>query len=190
MVTVGLNPSLREFPEDSPFRRFPGCAEITAVDNERYLQGLCSYFRFRPYHRWFQSYEVALGGAEASYYPGKPSTALHTDIASPVATNPTWSKLGESERSALQEKGGTIWRRLLKILKPQMVMLSVAREHLSRIDYPALNDCVRFMSLNARKRGAKKTPLPGLCEVVRDNGRSFVVSIRRPRPDTIRIAER
>ena len=158
VVTVGLNPSLKEFPEGSPFQRFPGCAEITAADSERYVQGLCSYFRVHPYLTWFRSYDVALGGAEASFYPGKPPTALHTDIASPVATNPTWSKLGELERSALQEKGGAIWRRLLEILKTQIVLLSVARKHLERIDchYPALNDWRPVQEFKYKKSGERR----------------------------------
>ena len=158
VVTVGLNPSLQEFPEDSPFRRFPGCAGITAADSEQYLQSLCSYFRVHPYRRWFRSYEAALGGAEASFYPGRPSTALHTDIASPVATNPTWSRLGERERGALQEKGGAIWRRLLDILKPQIVLLSVAREHRERIDchYPALNDWRPIREFRHKESGERR----------------------------------
>ena len=52
VVTVGLNPSLQEFPGGSPFQRFPGCAGITAADGEQYLQGLCSYFRYPALNDW------------------------------------------------------------------------------------------------------------------------------------------
>ncbi len=155
VVTVGLNPSRKEFPEDSRFKRFPECGEITAADGERYLDGLCSYFREDPYN-WFGFYDTVLGGAEASYYPGKPSTALHTDIASPVATDPTWKDLGESECSALQEKGGLIWHQLLKVLKPQMVLLSVARKHMERIEFPALNGWRTIHEFKRTKDGERR----------------------------------
>ena len=166
VVTVGLNPSFQEFPEGSPFRRFPGCDGITAAEGERYLKGLCSYFHddADPYRRWFRSYDAALRGAEASYYPGeKPSTALHTDIGSPVATNPAWSRLGEAERRALQERGGVLWSRLLEILKPQIVLLSVAREHLGHIGrhFPALSDWRRIREFRRRTSGEpRKRPYP------------------------------
>ena len=161
MVTVGLNPSLKEFPEGSPFKRFPACKKITVADCERYLDGLCSYFSQQPYSSWFGFYDTVLGGAEASYYPGEPSTALHTDIASPVATDPTWKKLGKSERIALQEKGSAIWCRLLEVLKPQMVLLSVAREHLERIEFPALNDWRTIHEFKCKMDGGRRSsPYP------------------------------
>ena len=163
VVTVGSNPSHHEFPKDSPFRRFPGCVGVTATDGGRYVQGLCSYFRADPYRRWFRLYDVALGGARVSYYPGQPSTALHTDFGSPVATNPTWSGLGEPERRALQEEGGVLWRRLLEILKPQIVLLSVAgkdREYIGR-HFPALNDWRRIHEFRCKKNGEpRKRPYP------------------------------
>ena len=164
VVTVGSNPSSAEFPEGSPFRRFPGCAGITATEGERYLRGLCSYFDADPYRRWFRFYDVALGGTEASYYPGrKPSTALHTDFGSPVATNPTWSGLGEAEHRALQGKGGILWRRLLEILKPEIVLLSVKRKDREYIEgrFPALNDWRRIHEFRRKISGEpRKRPYP------------------------------
>ena len=140
VVTVGLNPSLVEFPKGSSFERFPGCAGNDAIHGERYLDCLGSYFCVKPYRRWFSSYDAVLDGAEVSYYPCKPSTALHTDIASPVATNPTWSKLGESEREVLLSKGAVIWHKLLTILKPHVVLQSIARKYLSKIRFAPLED--------------------------------------------------
>ncbi len=166
VVTVGKNPSLEEFPEDSPsWKRFPACTEITAADSGRYLDGLCSYFHVAPYDKWFRFYDAILGGAKAGYYPGKPSdkpsTALHTDIASPVATDPIWTKLGKSERSALQEKGVPLWHKLLKRLKPQMVLLSVAREHLERIEFPASNDWRTIHEFKCKEDGGQRSsPYP------------------------------
>lgn len=165
VVTVGSNPSSAEFPEDSPFRRFPGCAGITAAERARYLRGLCSYFHddADPYHRWFHSYDAALRGAEASYYPDKKlSTALHTDFGSPVATNPAWSELEKPERRALLERGSPLWRRLLEILKPQIVLLSVKMKDREYIEdrFPALRGWRRIRKFRRKKSGEPRKPYP------------------------------
>ena len=91
VLSVGLNPSLYEFPADSPFRRFPLAEGVTLREPEPYLDALSAYFRTDPYCSWFSAFELMLNGLGASFYEGKPSTALHTDICSPVATDPTWS---------------------------------------------------------------------------------------------------
>ena len=139
VLTVGTNPSLKEFPKNSPFRRFPLAKNTTADEPDVYLDALSAYFHTDscPYHDWFNAYEPFLNGMEASYYGGKPSTALHTDICSPVATNPTWSELGR-DRADLQAVGVPLWHELLKVLRPQIVLLSVAKDHLDRIRFPAI----------------------------------------------------
>jgi len=72
-------------PDDSPFERFP---EGTGNDSTQgYLNCLGSYFRVNPYRGWFHQYDAVLDGAQASYYPGKPSTALHTNFVSPSLDN-------------------------------------------------------------------------------------------------------
>lgn len=100
VLTVGLNPSLREFPADSPLQRFPLAEGVTVGEPDRYLDTLSAYFQTDPYWGWFSAFEPLLNGLEASYYNGRPSTALHTDICSPVATDPTWSSLGSVDREA------------------------------------------------------------------------------------------
>jgi hypothetical protein len=55
---------------------------------------LDSYFRSAPYRRWFdQGFERVLNGLSATYYAGFPNAALHTDLLSPLATDPTWGGL-------------------------------------------------------------------------------------------------
>ena len=137
VLTVGLNPSLEEFPAREPFLRFPFAAEVASGDRDPYLKALAAYFRTDPYRNWFRHFEPLLGGTQASYYPGEASTALHTDICSPVATNPTWSRLGEDDRSILEADGGPLWHALLEALEPHLVVLSVARRHLDRIRFDA-----------------------------------------------------
>ena len=137
VVTVGLNPSSREFPTDDPFRRFPLAEGIDCADVERYLDALSAYFRADPYAGWFGAWEPLLNGAGARYYPGAASTALHTDICSPVATDPTWSRLGGGDKRVLMGDGVPLWHELLVLLGPDLVLVSVARRHLERISFEA-----------------------------------------------------
>lgn len=140
VLTVGLNPSLHEFPADSPFQRFPIAKGVSASEPNRYLEALSAYFRTVPYRGWFSAFEPLLNGLDASYYDGLPSTALQTDICSPVATDPTWSGLEGAARKALEKDGGPLWHALLETLRPQVVVLSVARRHLTRIEFRALSE--------------------------------------------------
>ena len=107
VLTVGLNPSLHEFPADEPFRRFPLAGNSGDGEPGRYLDAMSAYFHTDPYSSWFHAFEQVLNGAGSSYYTGEvASTALHTDICSPVATDPTWSKLPRVDRAALEGDGG------------------------------------------------------------------------------------
>ena len=136
VLTVGLNPSRREFPANEPFQRFPLAGDERGREPSRYLDAMSAYFLTDPYHSWFAAFEPLLNGAGSSYYEGgAASTALHTDICSPVATNPTWSQLGRAEQKALEADGGPLWHMLLKVLRPQIVALSVAKKHLKRIAF-------------------------------------------------------
>ena len=138
VVTVGLNPSLREFPLSDPFQRFPLAVDTGHQDLGRYLEALAAYFLTNPYDKWFGSLEPLLNGMGASFYDRESSTVLHTDICSPVATDPTWSRLSEADRAVLVADGVPLWHELLEILQPNVVVLSVARQHLARIDFDKL----------------------------------------------------
>lgn len=140
VVTVGLNPSRQEFPANRPFSRFPSADGPMGREPDRYLAALSSYYRTDPYRAWFSAFEPLLNGAGASYYPGHASTSLHTDICSPVATDPTWSKLSDADQSTLASDGGPLWHMLLEALKPQIVVMSVARRHVERIGFEPLDD--------------------------------------------------
>ena len=139
ILTVGLNPSLKEFPRAMPRVRFPRAKGVTARDTDRYLDALSAYFRKEPYS-WFKSFEPLLNGAGSSYYGKQPSCALHTDICSPVATNPTWGGLDPAAQRALGADGGPLWHELVTALKPQIVVLSEAEKHLARIEFKALTE--------------------------------------------------
>lgn len=79
-----------------------------------------------------------LNGMGSSYYPGQVSTALHTDLCSPVATNPTWSGLRNDVRLRLIASGRPLWHDLVKVLRPHVMLISVAKRHLSQIEFAAL----------------------------------------------------
>ena len=139
VVTVGLNPSNQEFPAAQPYRRFPGAAGASVTDIGPYTAALSDYFRVKPYG-WFCTYEQVLNGAGVSYWPGAVSAALHTDICTPVATSPTWSRLDEHVQGALMSDGPRLWRDLMTVLRPDVIVASVKREYLAHVLFPALGD--------------------------------------------------
>lgn len=143
VITVGLNPSNAEFPDNPEkfpgqdrFWRFPDAEGLedlaSAADLKRYIRALSGYFEHEPY-RWFGTYKGLLEGMDASFFKGAASTALHTDLCSPVATDPTWSRLPEESKTMLLGPGRDLWHDLVRVLRPQVMLISVAREHLGRI---------------------------------------------------------
>ena len=140
VLTVGLNPSLQEFPASEPFRRFPLIESSRNREPGHYIDAVSAYFRTDPYRGWFSAFEPLLNGAGASYYADEASTAIHTDICSSIATNPTWSQLDKADRTALEADGGPLWHTLLVALRPQIVALSVAKDHLKRIEFAPMTE--------------------------------------------------
>lgn len=141
VVTVGLNPSLAEFPQDDPFLRFPLAREAGGSRPRNladHLTALNWYFRIKPYKKWFGSLEPILEGLGASYYRGM-DLALHTDICSPIATAPTWSGLAKDERAILQADGVHIWHSLIEVLSPDIIVVSVGVEHLNQLRFPFIS---------------------------------------------------
>jgi hypothetical protein len=173
VITVGLNPSKLEFPAGAPFSRFPAAQALDEqLENgslESYRRSLDDYFRTDPYNGWFRpSFEPLLSGLGASYYDGAGSTALHTDLCSPLATAPTWSRLGASEQAALIRDGNELWHELVEYLQPDVVLISVKREHLATIRFPIVDaprhvytverDNPYVIELSRRRLAAGKEP--------------------------------
>ena len=171
ILTVGKNPSKEEFPKKSRFLRFPLAENVAADEPDVYLDALCAYFRAgsQPYRRWFGAYEPFLNAVGASYYGSQPSTALHTDICSPVATDPTWRRLDPTDQCTLEQDGVPIWHDLLNALKPQLVVISVAKEHLEKVKLQPLSDWKNVHVFDQKERRfasprphqSKGTSVPG-----------------------------
>jgi len=142
VITVGLNPSHREFPADDRFKRFRKAEQVSqrlAPDKNEiqlFLESLNDYYKDEPYSRWFGCFEPMLNGLSSSYYDNEhPNRALHTDICSPLATDTTWSKLNDRQRAKLSYDGKMIWHSLVEILAPDFILISLARQHLNKIRF-------------------------------------------------------
>lgn len=136
IITVGLNPSKIEFDGPDPFHRFPLARTAVREDSfTDYVAALDAYFETDPYKNWFSCYEPLLNGLDASYYKGAASTVLHTDICSPVATDPTWTGLDRQVKRALWEDGRALWHDLARALAPDLIIVSVAKEYASGIEF-------------------------------------------------------
>ncbi len=158
IITVGLIPSRHEFPSDNPWLRFPDGSSTLRGDTAALLAALSAYFRVQPYGAWFGSYEPVLNGAGASYYPGYPSTALHTDLFSPIATDPTWSGLTAAQRALLERAGVEIWHDLVRILRPHIIVLSIARRHLDRLNFTFDGPWLPLTTLTHGRTGPRRRP--------------------------------
>lgn len=143
-ITVGLNPSREEFPNGNRFLRFSSARDIYprilgGDCYEQYLEALNRYFRNEPYG-WFKCFEDMLQGLDCSYYGAATNVALHTDLCSPLATDPTWSDLPPEVQLRLLRSGTTVWHSLVEWLSPDLIIASVARSHLDRIHFERVGE--------------------------------------------------
>lgn len=141
MITVALNPSDEEFPKDKP--RFSFCPDkLNKDDAIKVLDTLNEYFKFNPYDDWFNTFtEKIMNKMNISYYSNKGfiNRALNTDLCTPIATNPTWDGLVNNKKTKisndlsdeLKKQGFKIWIELIKILKPNVILISLAKDYLT-----------------------------------------------------------
>lgn len=148
VITLGLNPSRAEFPGEDRFLRFESARNVYPGILEgafcrEYLQALNDYFcspSNHPYERWFNSFEHVLGGFDCSYYGNARNAVLHTDLCSPLATDPPWNKLPREAQTRLAECGSRLWHSLVKWLSPDLIITSVARRYLGGISFSQVDD--------------------------------------------------
>lgn len=147
IITVGLNPSNIEFQKDSKsnlsFFRFPKWEK-----DKDFIGALNNYFETgKSYDNWFDlGYENVLNGLDASYYTSKQKNniVLHTDIFSPIATNPTWTKISNASKTKLQNEGFEIWKRLVEILKPNIILSALSKRDRTCIELKNKLDLIKM----------------------------------------------
>jgi hypothetical protein len=114
VATLGLNPSNREFVDDSGVelqgihRRFHtlkslglrSWSDADAHHLRLILDSCRTYFLGNPYDTWFKKLDQILGGIGASYYSTVGSPACHLDLI-PYATTRKWTDLSFRQRSSL-----------------------------------------------------------------------------------------
>ena len=158
IITVGLNPSNKEFDESNRFPKW---------SSERFnlTEVLNDYFNKNPYTSWFSSYEGILNGLDASYYKGKKHRAIHTDLCFPLASDPTWSKFvkqNKEEAKKMKKKGEYFFLKLLRILAPDVILISIGQREVEKIFFKrTLIECVceKLISFNKKKDGTfRKDP--------------------------------
>jgi len=142
IITVSLNPSDNEFiikkqETYSTKYRFP--AYIGTVDS--LYTSYNEYFTKQPYGIWFKaSFSTVLESFNASHYTdnGAANTALHTDLGSSYATKPTWSRLSSLVQSRLEPLASTSWHNLIKILKPDVILISASDHFENKLQFPQI----------------------------------------------------
>jgi len=161
VLTVGLNPSSAEFPDNDRLSRFPAAlgmsTDPTQRESSRHLAALNSYFRTDPYMLWFASLEQLLNGMGCSFGNLHGNTALHTDLCSPIATSPTWNELSKDQQAYLLPGGVKLWHLLVKALSPDIILVSVAQKYLDLIEFHGPSRVIWKLDELNRKRPYKVT---------------------------------
>jgi hypothetical protein len=143
VITVSLNPSKNGEDPATHAREFPAWVGVDSLtlknQRERYLKGLNNYFE-KPYEKYFSKFEMVLNGMDISYYSsGKMdkqtyrNRALHTDLCSPLTTNPNWGYIDRNIQKSLGDAGSSLWNELVSNLKPDVILASFGKSYLKWI---------------------------------------------------------
>ena len=145
IITAALNPSDLEFKRNKEERRFSTKFRFKDFDGsyESLEKAYSNYFKLEPYE-WFgknknkhldKGFKPILNGMGYCYYPNisELKSVLHTDLCSPLATSPTWSDLSKEEKNKLIQHGYPLWKKLIKELKPNLILMSIAKKEIERL---------------------------------------------------------
>ena len=175
IITVGKNPSDNEFrlkkTETFSYVRFSSWDET----KRNLVDSLNPYFEDMPLRQWFSSFEPILNGLSASYYKNKyPNIALHTDICSPLATDPTWSKLPKVAKEELYKDGVKIWKELTEELQPDVMLVSIPRV-LFESEFKSSAETIVVFNEKMDGSPRRKTYVVNLHEYKLNNGKNVKV---------------
>lgn len=124
VLTIAINPSKAEFPDDKKRFDIIDFEQGNIDENiEKLKNTLNKYFTRNPYAKWFSQYEGLLKSVDASYYKNQSNTAIHIDIYSAIATDPTWGGLTENQKSQISNI--SLFTSLFELLSPDIVLISV-----------------------------------------------------------------
>lgn len=136
VATVGLNPSNKEFVDDSNkelaghARRFHTLQSLglktwseAGSEHHRQIELSCQcYFSGNPYNRWFRELDFLISGTDFSYYSSIFS-ACHLDLI-PFATTCKWAELTPEQRANLLRISGDALGRLVRDSPIQVLILN------------------------------------------------------------------
>lgn len=168
IASVGLNPSNREFVDDSESelvgdsRRFHslrslrriGWCDIDADDIVDIAEACREYFSGNPYDRWFRRMDAVLEGTGASLYD-EANPACHLDLV-PYATSQKWGELPATDRRELVVRCAKMFGMLVRDSRLAVLVLngkSVVEEVRSLLDVPLEEHAMPAWTLG-RTRGA------------------------------------
>lgn len=147
IITFAINPSSDEFmlkeKDESNFKRFKEGEKIysknSLSDSDKNI--LCgtlnNYYKDKPYGKWFNWLEFPLNCVNTSY-GGKlkngnfSNTAIHIDLC-PLATSSKWADVPKDIQKALIKDSEIILNSLLDYLKPNKILVSMAKDKLENV---------------------------------------------------------
>lgn len=158
--TISLNPSNREFQDDSGSLLTGSMARLcsrrelakrdtdalSVKDAEQVIQACNNYFENRPYLNWFNKYERFLKHYSYSYYDG---SCVHLDMVQ-WATKPIWRFLSQPVKAELLREDMPFLLHLLSkefqhiFLNGRTVVTELSRH----IDLSLTTEIVKFNSRN------------------------------------------
>jgi hypothetical protein len=145
ILTVSLNPSNNEF--GNPKKKISYSIQYRFPDYNGSIESLIlaynNYFKKNknPYNSSFKSsFGAILQSFDASHYDLAKNNALHTDIAIPYATDPTWTGLTNLEKLYFEPIGQKIWHNLTEILEPDIILISASGGFQNKILFPKMHE--------------------------------------------------
>jgi hypothetical protein len=178
IITVSLNPSDNEFKlgKTDPYStKYRFSSYIGTIDS--IYTSYNEYFCKQPYSGWFKaSFKSVLESFVASHYNGAENAALHTDIGSSYATNPTWSGLSQINRQFLEKSGSISWHKLLEILEPDIILFSASNSFEKKINFKQIG---KWTEINVI---ADRPLLSGKFEIVSGKKTSVLFQVQGRKP--------
>ncbi len=176
VISVGKNPSNNEFREGneqsySSKYRFPKWK----AKQENLEETLNAYFEENPL-KWFSCFEPLLNGLETSYYRGEQKNqAIHTDVCTPLATDPTWSKLDKGLKKELFAEGLAIWNALVELLQADVIVVSIPKKLFEEVFKCYNLKLVKSIALEEKKDGTKRAHpyISSIYEGILKSGKPF-----------------